>query len=453
MTEHQIQTYLWENRDIWYELIEHVKFPEKITFDDTEETILTRTPERVLFNEIIDRYKSLYDRLFGLNLIGCEVPLKKDGDSTIRADLLGTIDGVSGLSIIEIKKSRQTERQAFTELFGYASHIQAVFPTMTNDDIHFVLISPMEERIVREASIYSFLFDAKPVFAYIPTYDENDVSTIRLKPWIPTIEDIINISETAFSQKNFEVFKVTWEENEDWNPQIKEDPDEYMIKRMNRISSYAAQIMEAKKIHGFVFTSQNYPELPFLQNAIIVAGLNPFKVGRDNYLISKRKIEPYQLEDINDEDVNLSHIIPELLNKAQEVHDNHNYFYDLVSTWDNTICGIAFKTVEVMTTNDKKLRFEKGWGGMTWQEYQKNIIEDGQCFKYDIKPTGLIRELYIHYSIEDYKYMSKHGVSIHPYLAHGNVPDFMVDYLSEQSYFRDFLYNIFEENKDLYNEF
>lgn len=449
MTEHQIQTYLWENRDRWEELIDAAEFPEKYTFDRDDEAIYARTPDKVLFNEILDRYSELHQNLYGLRLFGCEVPLKRDGDSTIRADLLGLVEGVSGIAIVEIKKSAQTERQAFTELFAYASHLQAIFSSMTDDDIHYVLVSPMKERIVREAAISSFLFDEKPVFAYIPTYENDDVNSIRLKPWIPTISDIVNITESAFSQKNFDIFKVTWEEIEDWNAEKQESPQVHMIERMNRISSYAAQLMESKNIHGFVFTSQGYPELPFLNNAIIIAGLNPFKVAKDNYLITEHDMSPHKLDEISDEAIKLTQIIPELLNKASVVNEENGYFYNLVTTWNNTLCRIAFNAVKTMTTNDKGLEFERGWGGMTWKEYQSNMLEDGLCFNYDIRPTGLIRKLYINYTIEDYKYMAKYGTPNHPYLFHGDVPDFMVDYLNEQTYFRDFVYTIFESCKDI----
>lgn len=453
MTEHQIQTYLWDNRDRWEELIERIDFPQKYTFDDTEESIYSRSPDKVIFNEVVDRYSKIYNQLFGLSLFGCEVPLKKNGDSTIRADLLGIIEGVSGIAIIEIKKSAQTERQAFTELFAYASHLQAIFPTMTDDDIHYVLISPMEERIVREASITSFLFDEKPVFAFIPTYENDDVNTLKLKPWMPVIKDIINISESAFSQKNFEIFKVTWEEVDEWNAKKHESPSDDMIKRMNRISSYAAQLMESKNIHGFVFTSQGYPELPFLNNAITVVGLNPFKIAKDNYLITEHKISPHNLDAIPDEDINLLQIIPELINKAKVVNEENDFFYNLVTTWDNTICGIAFDTVEAMTTNYKEMSFEKGWGSMTWKQYQDIMLEDALCFNYEIKATGLIRRLFLSYSIQDYGYIAKFGTDSHPYLSHGDVPDFLVDYISEQTYFRDFLYSIFESYKDTLEEF
>ncbi|MBL3658775.1 hypothetical protein [Fulvivirga sediminis] len=452
MKEYDIQKHLWENKETWRDFIEDIKFPDKYDFLKTEGSIYERTPDKVFFNEVIDRYIQIYEGVKDLQLVGCEVPLKKSGDSTIRADLLGTAD--SCIAIIEIKKSAQTERQAYTELFAYASHLQAIFPTMSTEDIHYVLISPMEERIVREASIYSFLFDEKPVFAFIPIYENNDAKTLKLKPWIPKIEDIIKVTEAAFSLKNFDVFKVAWEEIEGWNAIKRENnPSEKVVARMNRISTYAAQLMETKRVHGFVYTCQGYPEAPLLNNAIVVAGLNPYKIAKDYYLIQELQLKPQKLDSVSDESINLLQIIPELKNKAEEIIEENEHFYNLIVEWSNTIAGIAFDTVRLMTTNDKELNVERGWGGMSWKQYQANILEDVNVFNYDIKATGLLRRLWAIYSQQDYEYVTKHGSDMHPYLHHGDFPNFLVDSFNEQRYFREFLYSIFESYKDVLDEF
>jgi hypothetical protein len=443
MTEHEIQKYIWDNRDNWESLITDYDFPTKYRFDENEESIHLLTPYKIIYNELLSRLKETHERLYGLRLFGCEVPLKKDGDSTIRADLLGLIEGCSGIAIIELKKSAQTERQAYTELLAYASHLHSIFPTFSKDDISFILISPMEERIVREATIFSFLFDERPVFAYIPSWTDNDIKTLKLTPWIPSEEDIVHVTQSIFSQKNFEIFKVTWDKIDDWNAEKGENPSQYMIERMNNITSYAAQIMESKGVHGFVYTSQAYPELPFLPNALIVAGINPFKVAKDNYLL-KEGVNPFKLDSISDNSINILQIIPELTNKAKKVNEENEYLYELITTWSNTITGIAFDTVNLMTCNDKDQKFERGWGGMTWEQYQENMIEDALCFNFSIRATGLIRKLFVEYTREDYRYLSKFGYENHPTLSHGDIPTFVVDYLNEQYYFRDFLIRLFD---------
>ena len=451
MTEHEIQNFIWKNKDDWGNLIEEFNFPDKHQFDDDEHSIHSLCPETILYNELIDRLVETHKNIEGLRLFGCEVPLKKESESTIRADLLGIIEGVSGIAIIELKKSAQTERQAYTELLAYASHLSSIFPTMSKDDITYILIAPMKERIVREATIYSFLFDEKPVCAFIPSWNNDDISTLKLTPWIPTEKDIINVTQNVFSQKNIDIFKVTWDRIEDWNAEKGENPDEYMINRMNRITSYAAQLMESKGIHGFVFTSQSFPEIPFLQNAIIVAGINPFKVAKDNYLV-KEGHNPFKLDSVSDNAINLLQIIPELANKAKELNEENEYLYDLIVTWDNTLAKIAFDTVKLMTTNDNNQRFERGWGGMNWEQYQSIMLEDSLCFNYKIIPTGLVRKLFVDYTVEDYKYLAKYGYKEHPTLSHGDVPTFVADYLNEQVYFRDFLLRLFDPYYEIRDE-
>jgi len=224
-----------------------------------------------------------------------------------------------------------------------------------------------------------------------------------------------------------------------------------MIERMNKITSYAAQLMEAKGIHGFVYTSQAYPELPFLPNSIIVAGLNPFKVAKDNYLI-KDGLSPYKLDSVPDAAINILQIIPELANKAKVVNEKNEYFYDLIITWIDTITMIAFDTVELMTTNDKNTHFEKDWGRMTWDQYQTIMLEDALGFNYCVRATGLIRKLFVAYTKEDYRYLSKHGYKNHSSLSHGDIPKFAVDYLNEQNYFRDFLLRLFDPFNEIRDE-
>ena len=79
------------------------------------------------------------------------IRLAKEDDSTIRTDFLGCLEGQNGFVVCELKVNRQPERQAYTELFAYANHVRSKFPPMGRRDIFYLLISPMEERIIREA--------------------------------------------------------------------------------------------------------------------------------------------------------------------------------------------------------------------------------------------------------------------------------------------------------------
>lgn len=96
--------------------------------------------------------------------------MKKKNESTIRLDLLGLLESENGLCIIEVK-SKQTERQAFTELLAYSSHLKQIFMPLSNVDIAHILIAPMESRIVRESILNGIVYERKFTFALIPIHD------------------------------------------------------------------------------------------------------------------------------------------------------------------------------------------------------------------------------------------------------------------------------------------
>ncbi|HDR6289220.1 TPA: hypothetical protein QCU33_005347 [Bacillus cereus] len=168
-------------------------------------------PNKIFQKIVFERLDETLSYTKRMNLIGVEVPLHKTNDSTIRADFLGVHRERVGMSIIELKKARQTERQEFTELLAYSNHLVSLFPTMSKEDIVFILISPMKERIVRAAFLHALLFDNKRVIAFVPTFeDETQIDSLKLRLWIPEEEDINNFKNHYFSKNNFEVFKLTW---------------------------------------------------------------------------------------------------------------------------------------------------------------------------------------------------------------------------------------------------
>lgn len=56
-----------------------------------------------------------------------ELRLDRGAPHPTRVDLLGNSES-TGLTIIELMKSDQTERQAFTELLAYSNYFGSIFP-------------------------------------------------------------------------------------------------------------------------------------------------------------------------------------------------------------------------------------------------------------------------------------------------------------------------------------
>ncbi|MBW7867893.1 MAG: hypothetical protein H3C31_06160 [Brumimicrobium sp.] len=445
MTEKKIQEYLWKNRERFWELIEEIDIPAKRVIDNPD----TIQPADIIYNNLVEKFKDYYNDIFTLDLFGCEVPLKKDNDSTIRADFLATMDSKGGISIIELKKNKQTERQAYTELLAYGSHIRTVFSPMSKMDVNYVLISPMEERIVREATIQSFLFDNIYVFALIPEYTNDDLNTLKLKPWIPTFTEVNQVISSVFSESNFDVFKITWDALPgEWSPLNKgENPDSYMIERLNKVSEYAAQMMSEKGIHGFTYASQTWSELidsGYLLNSLVICGLNPFKASKNRYLINDCGVKLEEASEIDISMINLLDIIPELKYNSQKINEDNNYFEDLSNSWDSTLWSIGFEVVDILTMSTNRDYIETGHGGgISWKQYQEFSREDVYCHNFDIKMSGLIKELFFGYSKVDYEFMRENGQNKHPIYSAFGVPEDFVDLIGNQYVSRGFIKRLF----------
>lgn len=56
---------------------------------------------------------------------------------------------------------------------------------MSGGDIIYVLISPIGERIVGQATINTLIYDNNKVCLLVPKYENNDISTLKLELWIP----------------------------------------------------------------------------------------------------------------------------------------------------------------------------------------------------------------------------------------------------------------------------
>lgn len=450
INEKEIQNYIWENKNNLHRLYCNESFPEIIQKEKPWEI----TPAEIIFNISIEHYKRMWRSVKNIRLLGCEVQLKKENDSTIRADFLGTFDGENGIAVIELKKSAQAERQAFTELLGYGSHIKTIFSPMSKVDIFYILIAPMEERIVREAVLNSVIYDRGQTFAVVPSWKNDDISTLTLTPWIPTFSEINNISSAIFSENNFDLFKITWDALEgDWSP-VKDfaSPDASMIQKMNTVSAYAAQIMEEKGIHGFVFCSQAFSEnrtnTP-LSNAIVIVGLNPYKATKNRFISNKNGVPDQVASQYSVESLLITDIIPELENKYYNADDHdHHCFYDLSTSWDNEITGIGFEVVTTMTKSLDDDCINLDHGGFDWENFQESMTEDIMTHKFDIRPTGIIRQLYSEYSRLDYDYIRENGNFKHPCYSSDDNPRYLVDIMNNHYYFRDFIKRLFNSCDD-----
>ena len=314
---------------------------------------------------------------------------------------------------------------------------------MCKTDIVYLLIAPMQERIVREATIHTLLYDKNTVCALIPSWENDDISTLNLRLWIPSIEEVCQISEGCFTEANFDVFKIVWEGLPGiWSPEQEgEEPDEDMKKKLNWLSSLAIQLMEEQGIHGFAYCSQAYSDklrdmLP-LTNSLILVAINPYKATKNKVLLS----EGVDIEEANKQDIcaiKMVDVIPGLKNKYFNPEKEDILPY-LDMSWSNILAHIGFNIVKMLTKSIDRDSVEIDSGCFDWDTYQKEYIEDIHCYNFDISLTGLLRELFLEYSILDWEYIKQNGYEDHPIYDSGDFPKELIDITHSQYYIREFI--------------
>ena len=444
-TEKEIQEYIWSVGDDFPSLLSDPDDLELINFLDDLSDVNAKS---LIRNKLFRRLKKLHHKLYGMKLIGCEVPLEQHSNSTIRADFLAVFPGDTGVAIVELKKSNQTERQAFTELLAYSNHLSTLFPAMTRDDSIYILISPMETRIARDAVIQSLTFDNRNIIALVPFFkDENDITTLSLKLWLPKETELTLYSNLIFSEDNFSVCKLSWEyDPERWDAEKGESPPEYFIEQFNNLSTMAAQQMEESGIHGFTYCSQLWSELSDMlpyTNSLVLVGLNPYSAGISQFhlksvnLSSGKNFEPsYRATHISD-------FIPDL-GKEELYELNSDVLEGLQTIWNSQLYRIGKKAIDLATKNTAGSHIHVEHGFMNWSAYQRLLLEDVYCHNFSMRPTGLIRHLYSDILDLDYNFCEKFGLENHP--IHGDMPYLGVDFMISQMHFRQFIVRMFHSD-------
>lgn len=344
-TEKEIQNHIWENRNNFPDLLIEPAGLEIIEFNEDLSNV---TAQLLIKNRINSKLSNLHSKLYGLEFIGCEVPLEQNSNSTIRADFLAIFCDDTGLAVIELKKSEQTERQAFTELLAYSNHMTTLFPSMTKNDSVYILISPMETRIARDAVIQSLIFDNRDIITLIPTFsDPLNITSLKLELWIPDQTELATFSNIAFREDNFSVCKLSWEyDAERWGAAKGEELLHSFVSQFDNISCLAAQYMEESGVHGFAYCSQLWPELsqvlPFT-NSLVLVGMNPYAVGSVQHLSTE--YDNYDdIPDPNDYTPHISELIGKL-GEGELYEANIDVLSGLHRIWNSQLYRIGRQVI------------------------------------------------------------------------------------------------------------
>ena len=264
-----------EHRETLFDLINiDVQQPVQIKGEMLKIAELLKSRTENMLNSRIERLQELI-------LDGKEIRLAREGDSTTRVDLLGHLEEDGDLVIIELKKSYQTERQAFNELLAYANHFCTLFPFLTESSFTSMLIAPMEGRGVRDAFAQELIINEKNIIALQPEFTGDGV---LLSPYYPSDLHYRWIENHLLSDEGFIVITASFALIDGWidsGPADASEPPQYSKDAFHTITRVVAQKAEKLRLSGFVYARQRWKEIGQLfpnQNTIVLCLFDPFSL-------------------------------------------------------------------------------------------------------------------------------------------------------------------------------
>lgn len=347
-------------------------------------------PISILLQQIVERkINEIVDGLESLILSARELRLEKSGDSTTRIDLFGNSECI-GLTIIELKKSKQTERQAYTELLAYANHFCSIYPGLTERAINSILIAPMASRTVRDAFVQEILGNNKSSVALIPSDDNGE---IRLTIYYPDESYYQWFENNLLDDRSMYTVAVEFPEIEGWIDTDKNNdqkiPD-WSKAALNTISNSISHRLEAEGLHSIVYATQQWGEIGQQfpnPNVIYAVVLNPFASFRS----SSRDDEVYG--DTKEGRVSEIQAIYDQIDESEREY--------WLESMESNFHGLAIRVVK--EEFDKCFRSTDGLGVHAeislpdWYGVKTSMINSVFVHNLDIYQTGLLRQVYSKY--------------------------------------------------------
>ena len=386
MSENLFRDYLYENhKDSLSSLI--VGRKKSIEWDkkgfQTIQFLLQQRAENKI-NEILDGLESLI-------LTAKEMRLERNAPHPTRIDLFGSSDR-AGVTIIELKKSEQTERQSFTELLAYSNHFCSIFPGLNESAITSILIAPMKTRTAKDAYVQELVFNSKNILALIPRQDGD---RFTLEVFYPESLCYSHFESNILNDSSMMCVALEFPLMEGWiDSDLKSedgDPPQYSVDALNSVANSIAQRLAVDGFHALIYASQKWGNIAsdFANpNVIVVAAINPFSAHRTEIHAdtvcgdsSDARIE--QIQAIYDQFSKDS-------SNGYWVREMESYFYGrLIRSVDS-----QFKLCMLNKNN------ENIWSEIScpdWHGLKNNFFDSVYVHNFNLYSTGLLREIYLEY--------------------------------------------------------
>ena len=132
--------------------------------------------------KLLNSLKYILPKLNGLDLISSDKSISKERREVLRPDLIAYNAEEKCFVVVEIKKDKQTAREAMTELLAYEHEIQNHMPFCSNLDILFVIVSPEWSTLLDHSITSAVTWSSHNILAL-----NYDVNSSELSVHIPEV--------------------------------------------------------------------------------------------------------------------------------------------------------------------------------------------------------------------------------------------------------------------------
>ncbi|PBQ22003.1 hypothetical protein CCL08_01655 [Pseudomonas congelans] len=329
------------------------------------------------------------DNLEDLILVGKELRLTRASDSTTRIDLVGNSES-SGLTIIELKKSKQTERQAFSELLAYSNHFCTIFPGLKENSVTSVLVAPMETRTIRDAYAQELVSNNKCILSLIP---EHDNSTAELVVYYPDASYYKWFENNLLDDRSIITVALAFSELKGWID-LETDQNgmpEHSARALNVITSEISKTLEASGFHSMCYSTQPWGEiamgleLPY-PNVIYVAAINPFSSFRTS-------VSDDQIYGASEEGR-----IAEVQAVYNQLENDKEFWIDTIeANFHNRLIRTVRSEFEKLLKNKENTKVRYEISLPDWYGLKTSMIDSVAVNHADLYLSGLLREIHSEY--------------------------------------------------------
>ena len=275
-SEAVVHDYLYENG--LTDLVDDTDVFDEQVLGDEEDFQLWR----IIKARALAKLKRLHDAIRYGDFIGSKIKLPTDGTRAMELDLIGSHE--DGLFILELKVDRAAERNAFSELFAYSNYVAGMFALSGHKDITNVLVSAMDVKITRQAYLYDLLIADRDTVVYAPVFVTNYLDSLRLRLYVPSDNEFRRFTNRLLSHDMMGCVVLTIDDIPGW---IEKDEgkslNDWTRKHLAGTATYAAQLMEEERLHGFCFVRKFWSSIPWSdRSSLFICALNPFRLAEPN---------------------------------------------------------------------------------------------------------------------------------------------------------------------------